>query len=92
MKKLIALAALMVALPASAMTCEELSDYAAEVMAKRQDEVSMVDVMKEAKTDVQRSVVLSAYQRPSFVGDKWKSKTIKSFANDVAASCYALSI
>ena len=88
MKKLIALAALMVALPASAMDCEAMYEFAEDVMTKRQDEVSMVTVMGTASDVVKRTIVIQAYSKPSFVGDKWKDNAIKSFANEVATGCY----
>lgn len=88
MKKLIAMATLMVALPASAVDCKVLFEYAEDVMTKRQNEVSMVQVMGTASDPVRRAVVLQAYQKPSFIGDKWKNNAIKSFANEVATGCY----
>lgn len=88
MKKLIALAALMVALPASAADCEALHEFAEDIMTKRQDEVSMVKVMGTASDAVKRAIVIQAYRKPSFVGDKWKDNAIKSFANEVATGCY----
>ena len=92
MKKLIALAALMVAFSANAYDCENLSKYAVEVMTKRQNEDSIVEVIKTAKDDVERRVVLAAYQKPSFSTPKWKSKAIKEFSNDVTTVCYANSM
>ena len=92
MKRLITLAALMVTFPAIAYDCEKLSKYATEVMTKRQNEVSIVDVIKLADGEIEKRIVLEAYQKPSFSGDKWQSKAIKEFANDVATGCYAASM
>lgn len=87
--KLITILALTLSFSANAFDCEKLSEYARDVMTKRQKEVSIVEVIKTADSEVKKRIVIEAYQKPAFVGEKWKSRSIKEFANDVATGCYA---
>ena len=96
MKTFIFLVALAVSIPVSAADniCGSLESYARTVMEKRQQNVSVKDMMeavsegdnKELK-DVLITVIKMAYEEPAYSGEEYQQKTVNEFANKVYLMC-----
>lgn len=73
--------------------CSATMRLAKTIMAKRQDEISIEDVMKatqsanKATQKIGQALVISAYEQPTYSSESYKSKAIDSFGNDAYLRC-----
>lgn len=84
--------------PAGALTpdgCPDLGAAAAAIMKSRQAEVPMSDVMKklpggddEAVKGLFRSMVVMAYEQPSYQTPSNQERAVAEFRNQIEVLCY----
>jgi len=67
--------------------CNNMSETARHMMVLRQDDASIVELMKKMETDEGRELVVAAYKRPFFQTKKFKAHSIEKFATDTYLSC-----
>ena len=96
MKKFIAATSIFFTLGFSAFAndksyCTSLSEMAESFMRARQIEVPMSKLIEHAKGDpIIESVVVAAYNRPSFRTEQFAQREIAMFKNQVYMECFKI--
>lgn len=96
--KCIIATALLTALPFAAQadepgvqeTCAKYESFAETVMTSRQNGASMSDMMAVVADDSQllKNIVMESFQHPRYSTERVQQRTIRDYANLVAAECY----
>ena len=76
--------------------CESIESFARVVMEARQAGVSMAEIMERAAEqgfpeeihNLNRSLIVEAYERQQFLYPSNQKEAAEDFANDVALACY----
>lgn len=92
MRKILAIATLLVSGSAFAGACEDRADLAREVMASRQAGVPIADVIRLAKesnayTKATRDLILRAYEAPRYQTEEHQQREITEFENAAYVAC-----
>lgn len=70
------------------LTCDELANFAEQVMSMRQAETSITDVLKLAEYNIERKVVLEAYKQVAYTDRQFSNDQRVNFKNAVLTQCY----
>ena len=68
--------------------CATYHELATMVMSARQKGVSLVKMMGIAGDEMTKSLVMSAYDKPQYSGEEYRTKAVEEFANERALMCY----
>ncbi len=72
--------------------CKALGDYAETIMTNRQEGVSLsstIGLVKDSDiAEIQRKIILAAYEEPRWATEETKKEAIEDFRNDIELECY----
>ena len=72
--------------------CKALGDLAETIMTARQEGASLSDMMGRIKdseiADIQRKIILAAYEEPRWATEETKKEAIEDFRNEIELECY----
>lgn len=67
--------------------CESVEKSARMIMKGRQNGYPLVEMIKIFETKLGKDMVIAAYKKPRYSGDKYKKISMDDFANDYFLSC-----
>ena len=72
--------------------CDAISKIAGSIMSQRQmvdDILEMLKVQSEiTDSEIVKSIVIRAYQKPRYSGSKYRERAIKAFKTEIYLECY----
>lgn len=67
--------------------CETLAKTAAYIMGKRQENVTITELLKETENNLIKSLIMGAYEKPRYATKDRKINAINDYQNDIHLSC-----